>query len=775
MSCTVEVVFSPKNVGFRMGAVLLYDNATPAKLFATKFVSGNGTGPVLATSPPGQTKNIGTGFAYPLGTAADAAGNVYIADFGNDRVVKIPADGSGQTTIGSGFHEPISVAVDGAGNVFVTHNGNSTSVAVIPTGGGAQTTIGTGFQSPGFVSVDGAGNLYVSDSSTVVEVPQDGGAPTQIFGGVSFPGQAAFDGAGNIYFSLAILSQVVEIMAADKSQKYVGSDLKYPEGVAVDPAGNVYIADAGNNRVVVVSPDGVNQSTLASGMNQPYGLALDSEENLYIADSENGRILELLQTSPPSIDFGPATVGSAAATASLSIMNIGNEALAITNTIGPSQFTESDTCSKVGVSDSCTFDLSFTPTTGSPDPGTVQTGTLTLTSNSAGSPQSIALSGNAIVHPVPPTVTLTPSTVAEPLTILVAVSGGASKAIPTGTVVVTSGSYSSPATALSGGDASVNIPVRSLGLGTDILTVKYQPDANGALIYAPASATLTVVVIAPTITPSLSVPQVTVEQPLTMSVTVSGGASNTTPTGTVAVTSGSYASPSIPLSGGKASMTIPAGSLPVGTDPLTVNYQPDASSALYTPASATVSVTVTAVTPAAFAVAGTPVTLTAGATTGNVSTITVTPSGGFSGTVTLTAAITSGPAGAQNPPTVTFGATNTVNLTGAKSVTATLTIATAAATMGSLAYPARPGDRWKASTGIVLACLLIFCIPARGRRWPWTLAVAVLFAGIVGGILACGGSSHKSTPGTTAGDYTVTVTGTSGTTVAAGKITITIK
>lgn len=683
VSCTVEAVFSPQNVGLRMGAVLLYDNASPANLVATKFLSGTGTGAILDVSPSVKTTSIGSGLSYPLGSVVDAAGNVYIADFSNNRVVKIPANGSGQTTVGSGFDQPVSVAVDGAGNVFVTHNGNKSSVAMIPAGGGAQTTIGSGFQNPSFVSVDGAGNLYVSDDLTIWKLPQDGGAPTTIFSGVSFPGQATLDSAGNIYFSLAILSQVVEIAAADGSQKNVGSGLRYPDGVAVDPAGNVYIADAGNNRVVVVSPDGANQSTLMSGLNQPYGLALDGAVNLYIADSLNNRVVELFRTLPPLVDLGISTVGGAPSTATLSIANIGNQALALTSTIGPGQFIEADTCSSVAVSANCGFILTFTPTTGSPDPGTVQTGKLTLTSNSAGSPQSLTLSGTAIANPT-----------------------------------------------------------------------------------------------APIVTPTLSQPQITAAQPLTISVDVSGVASKAIPSGTVSVACGNYASPAISLSNGNASVNIPAGSLPVGTDTLTFSYQPDSSASyIYTSALATASVIVTAVIPASFTVAGTSVTLTAGATTGNVSMITLTPSGGFSGTVTLTDAITSSPAGAQNPPTFSFGSTNTVNINGSGAATATLTIATTAATIGSLAYPSRQRDRWEASAGIALACLLIFCIPARGRRWPSTFAIAVLLAGVAGGILACGGtsSSNKSSPGTTAGDYTVTVTGTSGMTVASGKITVTIK
>jgi hypothetical protein len=50
--------------------------------------------------------------------AVDAAGDVFIADTGNGRVVKIPAGNGSQTTIGIGLSAPESVAVDGAGNVY---------------------------------------------------------------------------------------------------------------------------------------------------------------------------------------------------------------------------------------------------------------------------------------------------------------------------------------------------------------------------------------------------------------------------------------------------------------------------------------------------------------------------------------------------------------------------------------------------------------------------------------------------------------------------------
>jgi uncharacterized repeat protein (TIGR03803 family) len=182
--------------------------------------------------------------------------------------------------------------------------------------------------------------------------------------------------------------------------------------------------------------------------------------------------------------------------------------------------------------------------------------------------------------------------------------------------------------------------------------------------------------------------------------------------------------------------------------------------------------------PPSFAVTTTAVTINAGATSGNTSTITLTPSGGFTGNVTLTAAITSTPTGAQNPPTLSFGATSPVSITGTSAVTATLTITTTAPTSGALAYPARPGVRWYAG-GTTLAFGLLLgigiYIPARRRSWRMWLGLVLLVI-LAGGLLSCSSSSSGGTsnPGTTPGVYTVTVTGTSGSTTATNTVTLTV-
>src|SRR3954470_5271634 len=64
-------------------------------------------------------------FNHPAGVAVDGSGNVFVADYGNNKVVEILAvNGSIPAnptinTLGSGFNQPSGVAVDGSGNVFV--------------------------------------------------------------------------------------------------------------------------------------------------------------------------------------------------------------------------------------------------------------------------------------------------------------------------------------------------------------------------------------------------------------------------------------------------------------------------------------------------------------------------------------------------------------------------------------------------------------------------------------------------------------------------------
>jgi trimeric autotransporter adhesin len=242
------------------------------------------------------------------------------------------------------------------------------------------------------------------------------------------------------------------------------------------------------------------------------------------------------------------------------------------------------------------------------------------------------------------------------------------------------------------------------------------------------------------------------------------------PTGSVTLTSGSYHSAPATLTGTSVTIDIAAGALPLGNDVLTASYTPDSASAsIYSSASATTLVTVTPVPIPSFDMSGVPMQFPPGATTGNTSLIAISPTGGFTGKITLSAAVTSAPPGAQHLPTFSFGTTSPVSVTGITGASATLTILTTAASGNA---SRRPANRisWYTTGAASLACLLLMSTPRRLRRWRGVLGSLVLLITLAGGMLACGGggsgnnagagTTSTGDPGTTVGQYTVTVTGT---------------
>jgi N-acetylneuraminic acid mutarotase len=184
-----------------------------------------------------------------------------------------------------------------------------------------------------------------------------------------------------------------------------------------------------------------------------------------------------------------------------------------------------------------------------------------------------------------------------------------------------------------------------------------------------------------------------------------------------------------------------------------------------------------------FTIAGVAVNVPRGARTGNTSTITVTPADGFKGSVALSAVITSSPAGAQYPPSLNFGSTSPVSITSTVAGTATLTINTTAATTSAITYPERSRAPWYAGSLTTLAYLMSLGIPSPRKGWKRLLGSVVFLIVIAASLASCGGGSAGGGgggggnvhAGTTAGTYTITVTGTSGLSTARCTVTLNVQ
>ena len=396
---------------------------------------------------------------------------------------------------------------------------------------------------------------------------------------------------------------------------------------------------------------------------------------------------------------------------------------------------------------------------------------------------SVTGPGGATPPMTTPTVTVTPSavsiTTAQPLT--VAVSVGNSSLVSTGTVTLTGGGISPQTVTLSNtGAASFTIAAGALAVGSDTLTASYSGDTNYNATNGTATVTVTTstgptkTTPAITITPSSS--NLTTDQQLTVAVSVAGsGGSAPTATGTVTLSGGGTTTEVLPLSNtGSATFTIAPGTLTVGSDTLTASYSGDIN---YNATTNTSTITVTGgttTTPVTFTITGTAVAITAGATTGNTSTITVTASSACNCNVALTAAIASGPTPAQDPPTLSFGSTSSVNLMSSTSGTATLTITTKPNTTQASTSGNAP---WLPAGGAALACAFLLGIPANRRRWQRVLATVLLLVALSLGLQGCTGPKPGGggLTGTTPGTYVITVTGVSGTNSGAGTVTLTVQ
>jgi sugar lactone lactonase YvrE len=249
-------------------------------------------------------------FNNPAAVAVDSAGNLYVADRGNDTIRKIAPLGTNWvvstlagtagvsgfvdgTNSGARFTGPYGVAVDGAGILYVTDRGNGAVRKIAPQGTNwVVSTIATGFSAPGGCAVDASGNIFVADTSgqiirkiakvgtnwvvTAVAGGSQGSADgTNTAAQFHTPDRVAVDATGNLYvgdagnniirkITLFGTNWVVSTLAGQARQPYAPVDgtnssagFYNPEGVAVDTAGSVYVAEAGNYTVRKITPNGV--------------------------------------------------------------------------------------------------------------------------------------------------------------------------------------------------------------------------------------------------------------------------------------------------------------------------------------------------------------------------------------------------------------------------------------------------------------------------------------------------------------------------------------
>jgi sugar lactone lactonase YvrE len=303
----------------------------------------------------------------PNDVAFDASGNLYIADTGNHRIRKVNASGIITTIAGNGIqgfsgdegqatnaelNYPRGIAFDASGNLYIADYNNE-RIRMVNTAGIISTFAGSGtggfsgdggqattaeIYGPNGLSFNIAGNLYIVDYgnnrirmintagiiSTIAGSGTSGGyggdgsaaSASQLW----MPSGVAFDALGNLYIAdynnkrirMVNTAGIISTVAGSGTQGFSGdggqatnAELNDPIKVAIYSTGNLYITDYNNERIRKVNSVGIINTIVGTGttgyggdggqatnaeLSDPAGIVFDSVGNLYIADDNNNRI-----------------------------------------------------------------------------------------------------------------------------------------------------------------------------------------------------------------------------------------------------------------------------------------------------------------------------------------------------------------------------------------------------------------------------------------------------------------------------------------------------
>ena len=208
-------------------------------------------------------------YTIPAAAAADAAGSIYVADSGGNKVVVYDPSGTYRTAFLIGSGRPVGVAVDDArGRLYVLDRGLHRVVVFDLAGkqlfefGGRGTDDGK-LNLPLDITLDRAGQVYVLDS---------GNFRVQIF---------SPDGTFLSRFG----------MVGDRPGMFAN-----PKGIAVDSDGHIYVTDAAFGNFQIFDREGTvllyvgELGALAGNFHLPGGISIDENDRIYVADQLNSRI-----------------------------------------------------------------------------------------------------------------------------------------------------------------------------------------------------------------------------------------------------------------------------------------------------------------------------------------------------------------------------------------------------------------------------------------------------------------------------------------------------
>ncbi len=291
----------------------IYPSLSPYSISVISTIAGTGTGSYSGDGGQATSATIN----LPTGIAIDNSGNVYFAEYNNNRVRKITVStgiittvvGTGSLSYGGDGGSPTSASVcnphglafDSSGNYYIGDHCNhrvrkvtiATNLISTYAGTGSGSYSGDNGQAtsaaiyyPSGVAVDASGNVYIAVlyNQRIRKVT----ASTGVIATIAGTGTAGYSGDGG---------------------QATAANIKNPAGVNLDSAGNVYFGDCNDGRYNVIRKvtvstgvistvagtgsggyNGDNIQATAATLNFPFDVVLDSSDNLYICDRNNNRV-----------------------------------------------------------------------------------------------------------------------------------------------------------------------------------------------------------------------------------------------------------------------------------------------------------------------------------------------------------------------------------------------------------------------------------------------------------------------------------------------------
>ena len=680
----------------------------------------------------------GTGNDIAYGIAVDSTGNAYIGG---------STTSSGKFPVSSGAY---STALKGTEDAFVAKLDAGGSTLSYSTYLG-----GSGVDSAAAIAIDSTGDAFVTGNTKSTDFP------------VLQPVQSSCATTSGALCDDAFVTSVGPDGAYLNFSSYLGGGLHDAgNAVAVDASDNLYVAGA-TLSTDFPSTAGVFQPACATSSTGVCG-------NAFIA--EIGPASPAVQLTPQVVPFGADALGVPSASQTITVTNNSGSAVTFTSIAATGSYqvvtngTSCFTSVPLSFGSSCAVAVTFTPTVAG-DGGANQ-GTLVLTDNASGSPtQTALLKGTGVTS----LVALTPAgltfssqfvgTTSAPQDVTLVNSGSSTLNITSVTVTASSGF------------AESNNCGTSVAAGSSCtITVTFTPSASGT-----ASGTLSVTDNAAGSPQTVSLTGTGASPAASLSATTLNfgsqpvGTSSTTTQSVVLTNSGNtnLSVTAISVGGTNASEFTLAKSNPCGSTvaqgsscTIQINFKPTASGSQ----TATLSIIDNAPdSPQTVTLngSGSDFQLTASPSSQTVNpgqttayTLSVAPLGGFSGNVGLTCT-------GQPINTSCSLSLSTVNLGGTSAVNATVTVVTSAPSsmppgIGHYLHPGAPPRLpwpvWLALGGLVALLSLVRC-----KARPYVVVAAMLFA--VSLWIGCGNSLSAPptvAAGTPAGNYTLTLSGTSG-------------